>query len=121
MQRASTRIPRPGEHEFAGAPRGNHLVIDDVRRQAAERETAQLLPDDLVRGGKADQVGEALDGDRITVEDVMRDRLGHRHHLHRSATYCVAYAGVEHRQPAIDIFGIDHERWREAQRTLAGA
>src|SRR2546430_13324376 len=34
MQRAHTRVAGPGEHQLARAPRSDHLVIDQIGRQA---------------------------------------------------------------------------------------
>src|SRR5439155_13752521 len=78
VERSHPRITGPGEHELAGHPGSNHLVVDDVRGQPAERQLPLLLPDDLVPGGEADEVGEPLDGDRIAVADQVRDGLAHR-------------------------------------------
>ena len=43
--------------------------------------SAPALPDDLVAGGVRDEVGEALEGDRVTVVDELGDGLAQRHDL----------------------------------------
>src|SRR3989441_7685219 len=48
VQRAHAGISGPGENELPGAARGDHLVINQVGREAAEREVAAALADDLI-------------------------------------------------------------------------
>src|SRR5207247_5373637 len=74
-------IPEPREDQLAGHAGRDHLVIDEVRREPGEREVALPLADDLVAGGERDQVGEALDRDRVAVADELGDRVSHRRHL----------------------------------------
>src|SRR4029079_13975258 len=71
------RVPRPGEHQLPGAAGGDHLVVDEIGREPAEREVPPPLPDDLVPRREADEVGEALDHHRVAVADVRRDGLPH--------------------------------------------
>ena len=74
VQRARAGIAGPGEDQLPGAAGGDHLIVDQVGREPAEREVAPTLADDLVPGGEADEVGEALDDDRVAVVDVRGDR-----------------------------------------------
>ena len=48
MQGPDARIPQPGEDQFLGHARADHLVVDHVGRRAAQRQVALSLPDDLV-------------------------------------------------------------------------
>ena len=78
IQPANTGIAEPREDELAGDTGRDHLVVDQVRRQPGEGQVAPALADDLVTGGERDEVGEALDRDRVAVADEIPDRVGHR-------------------------------------------
>ena len=78
---ADARVAEPGEDELAGDAGGDHLVVDEVRRQAGQRQVALALADDLVAGGEADEVGEALDRDGVAVADELGDGVAHRRDL----------------------------------------
>src|SRR5262249_41967860 len=95
VEGADARIARPGEHELPGAPRPDHLVVDEVGGEAAEDEVAAPLPDDLVAGGEADQGRETLDHDGVPVAHEAADRLPHREDLR---------AGASGREPAQRAF-----------------
>ena len=61
MQRSDARVSAPGEDNLLDAPGSDKLVVDQVRRHAADhREIALALPDDLVSRGERDQVCEAF-------------------------------------------------------------
>jgi hypothetical protein len=75
MQATDARIAEPAEDELAGHAGADHLVVDDVRRQPAERQVALALADDLMAGGEADEVREALDGHGVAVAHEVRDRV----------------------------------------------
>ena len=79
MQRAHAGIPGPRKHQLAGASRADHLIVDQVRGEARQREVAPPLADDLVARGEADEVGEPLDDDGVAVVDKARDRVAHGH------------------------------------------
>ena len=81
VQAADARVAEPGEDELARHAGADHLVVDDVRRHADERQVAAALADDLVAGREADEVREALDGDAVAVPDERRDRIPHAGHL----------------------------------------
>ena len=81
VERPGARVARPGEDQLPGAAGGDHLVVDEIRRQPAERQVALPLADDLVPGGEPDEVGEALDDDGRAVVDMALDRLAHRDEL----------------------------------------
>jgi hypothetical protein len=78
VQPTHSGISQPGEHQLAGDAGGDHLVIDHIRRHPGERQVALPLADDLVARREADQVGEALDRDRVPVPDEVGDRVAHR-------------------------------------------
>ena len=77
-QTADTRVPEPRKDKLAGDTGRDHLVVDDVRREAGEGQVAAALADDLVTGRERDEMGEALDGDRIAVVDELGDGVTHR-------------------------------------------
>src|SRR5438034_1038628 len=81
VQRAHAGISGPGENELPGAARGDHLVINQVGREAAQREVAATLADDLVARGEADEMGEPLDDHGVAVVDEAGDGVAHGHHL----------------------------------------
>src|SRR5882762_1686630 len=60
VQRADAGIPGPRKDELPGAAGGDHLIVDQIGREAAQREVAAPLADDLVPRGERDEVGEAL-------------------------------------------------------------
>ena len=78
---ADARVAEPREDELAGDPGRDHLVVDEVRRQAGKRQVALALADDLVAGREADEVGEALDRDGVAVADELGDGVAHRRDL----------------------------------------
>ena len=82
VQAADARVAAPGEDEPAGAAHPDHLVVDDVRGQAHEREVAPPLPDDLVACRGRDQMRESLECDGVAVLDEIRDRVLERGDLH---------------------------------------
>jgi len=79
VQRTDAGIARPGEDELLRAARGDHLVVNEVGRQPAQRQIAAPLPNDLVPGGERDEMGEALDDDDVAVAHVARDGVPQRH------------------------------------------
>ena len=81
VQAADAGVAEPREDELAGHAGADHLVVDDVRRHADERQVAAALADDLVAGGEADEVREALDGDAVAIANQRRDRIAHAGHL----------------------------------------
>ena len=75
VQAADPRVAAPGEDELAGATHADHLVVDDVRGEAHEREVAAALPDDLVARDRRDEMGEPFERDRVAVPYEIGDRL----------------------------------------------
>ena len=78
MQAADAGVAQPREDELAGHAGADHLVVDDVRRQARQGQVALALADDLVAGREADEVREALDGDGVAVAHELGDGVVHR-------------------------------------------
>src|SRR5215469_7222976 len=87
VQRADAGIARPREDELLGAARGDELVVDEIGRQARERQIAALLPDDLMGGRETDEVREAFDDHRVAVVHEAADRIAHVHDLGRDWGY----------------------------------
>ena len=77
VQATDARIAEPAEDELGGHAGADHLVVDDVRGHARQRQVALLLADDLVAGREADEVREALDGHGVAVAHELRDGVVH--------------------------------------------
>ena len=77
MKRADTWVAQPAEDQLARDAGGDHLVVNQVRCQPAEREIPPPLADDLVASGEADEMGEALDRDGISVAYQLGNRVAH--------------------------------------------
>jgi len=73
MQRADARIAAPREDQLRHAARANHLVVDDVRRQAHHGQVAAPLTDDLVPRGERDEMREPLEGKTVAVAHKLLD------------------------------------------------
>src|SRR6185503_16991041 len=69
VQAADARVPGPAEDELLRAARRDQLVIDQIRRQPAERQILLALPDDLMPRREADEMREPLDDDGVAVLD----------------------------------------------------
>lgn len=48
MQRADAGIAAPRKHELLGTTHADHLIVDQIRRHADQRQIFQLLTNDLV-------------------------------------------------------------------------
>src|SRR5438105_4090337 len=70
-------IPRPREYQLSHAARGDHLIGDEVWCQPAERQIAPPLTNDFVAGRKGDQVGEALERNRVAIPHQGGDGVAH--------------------------------------------
>src|SRR4051812_34151560 len=84
MEAADAGIAQPREYELACHAGGDHLVVDEVRRQPAKCKITLALGDDLVTRREADQVREALDRHAIAVANEVRDGVAHRRDLRRA-------------------------------------
>src|SRR5437762_12246870 len=73
VQRAHAGISSPREHELPCAAGRDHLIVDQVGREAGQGEVATPLADDLVTGGEADEVSEAFDDDGVAGVHEARD------------------------------------------------
>src|SRR5207247_11428199 len=81
VQGADGGVACTREGEVPRGPGADHLVVDQIGREAGQSEVAAALPDDLVPRGKADQVRAPLDDDRVAVVDEARDGVAHGHDL----------------------------------------
>ena len=81
MRRADSRIAAPREHKFFGAAHADHLIVDQIRRHADQRQATTLLANDLVACRERDQMCEALHGEGIAIVDVLGDRIMQRQEL----------------------------------------
>src|SRR2546425_71404 len=114
VQRADTRIAGPGKDELPGAARGDHLVVDQVRREPGQREVATPLADDLVTRGEADEMGETFDDDGVTVVDEAGDSVPHRRDLGRHLIRHFSQALVDDAQCGVHVVLVHDEWWRES-------
>jgi len=73
------RIPGPRKDELPGAAGGDHLIVDQIGREAAQREVAAPLADDLVPAANEMRWVKAFDDDDIAVTHEPRDGVLHRH------------------------------------------
>ena len=87
-QQADPGVAGVGEHHLLRHPHADHLVVDDVGGHADESQVLDPLADRFMRGGMRDEVGEALEGDGVAVEEIARHRLleakefGHERDFH---------------------------------------
>ena len=86
VQRTDAGIAAPREDQLGRAAHADHLVVDQVGGHPDEREVAPPLPDDLVTGGKRDEVREALHDQRVAVVHDLGDAFGQRHDLSHVAS-----------------------------------
>ena len=75
MQRAHARIAAPGKRELRDAARADHLVVDQIRSHADQREIAPLLTNDFVAGRKRNQVRETFQRQYVAVVDIFLNRF----------------------------------------------
>jgi len=75
MERADAGISTPGEGQPRRATHADQLVVYQVWRHADQVQAAALLADDLVPGGKGNQVSEALERNARAILDVGSNRL----------------------------------------------
>src|SRR6185312_15923112 len=84
VQRPHAGVSAPREDELGRAPGADQLVVDHVGGEPDQRQTAAALADQLMAGRVRDEVGEALERDRVAVRDqlgdplLQRDDLGHQ-------------------------------------------
>jgi hypothetical protein len=85
VEQAESGISGPGENEFPGATRANHLIENDVGTQPNQGEIAPPLPDDFMSGRKWHQVAEPFQSDTVAIMDesldcfLERRSVGHDH------------------------------------------
>ena len=82
VQGTDPGIAAPGEGQAFGTPHADHLVADQIGCHADQMQPAAALTNDLVTGGKRDQMREALERHALTVAHVLRDGIGKRHQRH---------------------------------------
>ena len=75
MERADTRIPAPREGQPRRATHADKLVVHHVRRHADQVQAAAALADDLVPGGKGNEVSEALERNTRAILDIGCNRF----------------------------------------------
>src|SRR5439155_5298069 len=74
-QGAHPGIAAPRENELVRAAHADELIVDEVGRHADQGEVAPALADDLMAGGKGDQVREPFHGHGVAVVYVLGDRV----------------------------------------------
>src|SRR6185436_4296116 len=88
MKWSSAWISSPTENEPAHASRADQLVVDQIRCQPAKRQFTTSLPNDFVARGKANEMCEAFDDDRVAVVNKTGDCVSHRHQLAHGRAFC---------------------------------
>ena len=69
VQRTDTGVAAPGEHQLLRAACTDQQVVDQVGSHADQRQVFPALADQLVAGGRRDQVSEAFEGDAVAIVD----------------------------------------------------
>src|SRR5690349_5108178 len=67
MQRADSRVATPGKDKLRSASRSDQLIVDQVRSHPNQREIATSLADNLVTGGKGNEVRKSFERDDVSV------------------------------------------------------
>ena len=75
VQRTHPRITPPRECELANTAGADELIVYDIRRHTYQGQLAPLLPDDLVTGGKRNEVGEAFKCEEVSILYKFGNRL----------------------------------------------
>jgi hypothetical protein len=76
MQRADAGISAPRKDQFARATHSDHLIVNEIRRHPDEREIFKPRTNDLVAGGKGDQMRKTLERDDVAGMHVSCDGFG---------------------------------------------
>ena len=76
-QAPDARVAEPREDQLGGDAARDHLVIDDIWREAGQGQVTLALANDLVARREADQMCEPLDGDRIPIAHQLGDGVAH--------------------------------------------
>src|SRR3982751_5815134 len=79
VERPGSGISGPTEDELTHAARPDQLIVDQVGRETAHGQPATPLANDLMCGGKADEMCEALYDNARAVTHKAANRLLHRH------------------------------------------
>jgi hypothetical protein len=74
MQRADTGIAAPGEDQLVRASHPDELIVDKVGGHPHQGQIAPALADDLVAGGRGNQMSESLQRDDVAVVHEFADR-----------------------------------------------
>src|SRR5512143_460778 len=69
MQRPDARVPAPGKDQLGAATHPDPLIVDEIGRHPDQSQSLTALTDDLVAGGMRNEMGEALQGDRVAILD----------------------------------------------------
>jgi len=77
VQAADAGVAQVAEDELAGHAGSDHLIVNQIGRQATEDKVALALANDLMGSGEADEGGEALDRQGTAVDHVTLDGLSH--------------------------------------------
>lgn len=75
VQRTDAGVAAPGEHQLLRAACTDQQVVDQVGSHADQRQVFPALADQLVAGGRRDQVSEAFEGDAVAIVDEASHRF----------------------------------------------
>lgn len=83
VERPNPRVATPAKHQLSATLRSDHLVENQIRREADKSQVATPLSDNLVPGRKWDQVRKAFEHNSIAIphefSDGVRKRAQLRH------------------------------------------
>ena len=82
VQGTDAGVAAPRKRKLARATHADHLVVNQVGCHAHQVETATALANDLVTGGKWNQVRKSLERNARAVGHVERDRFLQRFQFH---------------------------------------
>ena len=110
MEGARSRIAGPGENQLPGTAGGDHLIVDQIRREAAERQSSTSLPNDFVAGCKTDEVGEAFDDDGVAIMNMRGNGVAHGDHL-KGCSSELGQDVIDHAHRRVHVLLVD-DQWR---------
>jgi len=95
LERAHARVAGVRKDDLAGAARGHHLVVNQVRGGTRQDEVFPSLANDFVPGGKRDEVRKAGGIHKVPVVHVLSDgfaqtgQFGHANFSRFQSRICV--------------------------------
>src|ERR1043165_778268 len=79
IKRTRARVSCPTKYESSGATSSDHLIVNQIRREATKSQITSSLTNNFVRGSKTNQMCEPLDNNHTTVMHKPANGFLHRH------------------------------------------